>query len=171
VATGYHQLGIVAQLRGRLDDAEDWYQRSLTIEEELGNQPGMATSYHQLGIVAQLRGRLDDAEDWYRCSLTIEEELGNRPGMALTYGQLGLLAEARGNAGQALRLMVQCVALFDAFPHPATGPAPGHLVRLTRQLGIDALKDAWLDVTSNDIPAAVLQTVEQALRDHDEESP
>ena len=50
MASSYHQLGMVAQDRGRLDEAEDWYAQSLAINEELGDRPGMATSYHQLGI-------------------------------------------------------------------------------------------------------------------------
>ena len=74
---------MTAQDRGRLDEAEDWYRKSLAINEELGDRPGMASTYHQLGITAQDRGRLDEAEDWYRKSLTINEELGDRPGMAL----------------------------------------------------------------------------------------
>ena len=72
VAVIYHQLGMTAQDRGRLDEAEDWYRKSLTIDEELGNRPGMAITYHELGITAQDRGRLDEADDWYRKSLTIE---------------------------------------------------------------------------------------------------
>ena len=30
---------MTAQDRGRLDEADDWYRKSLTIEEELGNRP------------------------------------------------------------------------------------------------------------------------------------
>ena len=56
MATTYHQLGMTAQARGRLEEAGDWYRQSLTIEEELGNRPGMASSYHQLGMTAQDRG-------------------------------------------------------------------------------------------------------------------
>src|SRR5262249_61228106 len=41
LAVIYHQLGRVAQERGRLDQAEDWYHQALTIKEELGNRPGM----------------------------------------------------------------------------------------------------------------------------------
>ena len=48
----YHQLGITAGDRGRLDEADDWYRKSLTINEELGNRPGMATTYGQLGNAA-----------------------------------------------------------------------------------------------------------------------
>jgi hypothetical protein len=102
----------------------------------------MATSYHQLGNVAQLRGRLDQAEDWYHRSLSIKKELSNRPGMASSYGQLGLLAEQRGQPGEALAWTIRCVALFEEFPHPATGPGPEQLARLTRLLGRDDLERA-----------------------------
>ena len=53
MAASYHQLGIVAQDRGRLDEAADWYARSLAIKEELGDRPGMALTYGQLGLLAE----------------------------------------------------------------------------------------------------------------------
>ena len=92
----YHQLGSAAEIRGRLDEAEDWYRKSLAITEELGNRPHLAETYHQLGRTAQARGQLDEAEDWYRKSLAITEELGNRPHLAATYHQLGWTAQTRG---------------------------------------------------------------------------
>ena len=49
----YHQLGMTAQDRGRLDEAEDWYRKALTITEELGDRPQHGATYHQLGITAQ----------------------------------------------------------------------------------------------------------------------
>jgi tetratricopeptide (TPR) repeat protein len=97
----YHQLGIAAGKRGRLDDAEDWYRKSLAIEEEIGDRPGMASSYNQLGTVAEGRGRLDDAEDWYRRALAIKEELADKPGMAITYHKLGVAAQNRGRLDDA----------------------------------------------------------------------
>ncbi len=115
----------------------------------------MASSYHHLGIVARDRGRLDDAEDWYRRSLTINEELRNRPGIAMSYGQLGLLSEARGRPADAMEWTVRCVTLFDEFPHPATGPGPVHLARLTAQLGPQALEACWQTVSGDPLPPAV----------------
>ena len=97
----YHQLGSTAQDRGRLDEADDWYRKALTIFEELGNRPYMASTYHQLGMTAQHRGRLDEADDWYRKALTISEELGDQPGMAATYHQLGMTAYLRGRLDEA----------------------------------------------------------------------
>jgi ATP-binding cassette subfamily F protein 3 len=52
------RLGYIAQDRGRLNEAEDWYRQALTIFEELGNRPHMAASYHQLGMTAMERGLL-----------------------------------------------------------------------------------------------------------------
>ena len=127
----------------------------------------MARTYHQLGMTAQARGRLDEAEDWYRKSLTIKEDLGDRPGMAMTYGQLGLLAEARHQPGQALDLTVRCVTMFDQFPHPATGPGPGHLARLTRLLGMPALEQSWQQVTGQPVP----QPVRDYLTSHHDDQP
>ena len=162
IARSFGQLGRTAQDRGRLDEAEDWYRRSLAIQEELVHRPGMAMTYHQLGITAHKRGRLDEAEDWYRRSLAIQEELGNRPGMAMSFGQLGLLAEDRGLPRQALEWTVRCVALFSEFPHPATGPAPGHLTRLTAQLGTGALEESWQQVTGSPLPPAIRGYVESS---------
>jgi hypothetical protein len=112
-------------------------------------------------MVAQDRGQLDQAENWYRQSLTILQELGDRPGIASSFGQLGMLAEQRGQPTQALEWMVRCVVLFDEFPHPATGPAPIHLARLSTDLGIDTLKHCWRQVTDKPIPAAVQHFIEQ----------
>ena len=88
---------MVAQDRGRLEEAEDWYRKSLAISEDLGDRPGMADSYHQLGMVAQDRGRLDEAEDWYRKSLAINEDLGDRP----AWPQLPPARHGRPGAGAA----------------------------------------------------------------------
>jgi tetratricopeptide (TPR) repeat protein len=154
---------MVAQLRGNLDTAENWYQQALTINEQLANRPPMAGAYHQLGIIAQDRGDFDTAENWYQQALTIKEELGNRPSIALTYGQLGLLAEARGGTAAALAWVIRCVILFDAFPHPATGPAPRHLARLTAILGWETFHREWQNTTGQPPPPEVIDYIKRLL--------
>ena len=135
----YGQLGITAQDRGRLDEAEDWYRKALTITEELGNRPGMAGTYHQLGITAHRRGRLDEAEDWYRKALTITEELGNRPGMATTYHQLGITAQDRGRLDEAEDWYRKALTITEEL-----GNRPG-MATAYHQLGITAQHRGRLD--------------------------
>ena len=155
MGASYNRLGIVAEALGRLDQAEGWYTKSLAIEEGLNDRSGMRTSYYRLGNVAYLLGRLDDAEGWYTKSLAIYAEIQDRPSMASCYGQLGLVAEEQGKLRQALELIIKCVALFDEFPHPATGPGPHYLAQLTNQLGIGTLETSWQTITDSPLPEAV----------------
>ncbi|MFJ7963578.1 tetratricopeptide repeat protein [Streptomyces sp. NPDC096324] len=96
-----HQLGMIAEVRGDYQQAEERYRASLTILEELGDRAGIAASYHQLGRIAQLRGDYAQAKERYRAALTIREELGDRAGIASSYHQLGMIAQERGDYAQA----------------------------------------------------------------------
>jgi hypothetical protein len=127
----------------------------------------MAGTYHQLGMTAQERRRMEEAEDWYRQSLAISEELGNRRGMALTCAQLGLLAEDREQAPLALAWNIRCVTLFSQFPSPLTATGPAALARLTRQLGMPAMEQAWQQAASHPVP----QPVRDYITSHYDEQP
>ena len=74
MAVGYHQLGMVAQDQGRLDEAADWYARALAIREELGNRPRLAASYGQLGLLAEQQHSPGRALEWMvRCVALFDE--------------------------------------------------------------------------------------------------
>ncbi|MGI5241655.1 tetratricopeptide repeat protein [Dactylosporangium sp. CA-139066] len=45
----YHQLGMLAQNRGDYAEAERRYRQSWDIDEQLGDQAGVASSYGELG--------------------------------------------------------------------------------------------------------------------------
>ncbi|MEU9874860.1 CHAT domain-containing tetratricopeptide repeat protein [Streptomyces phaeochromogenes] len=139
IATAYHQLGRVAQNRGRLDEAEDWYRQSLTIDEDLGDRPGIGTAYHQLGMTAQNRGRLDEAEDWYRQSLTIKEDLGDRPGIGTAYHQLGNIAYLRDRLDEAETWYRQSLTIKKDL-----GDRPGMAITY-HQLGVTTQDRGLLD--------------------------
>jgi tetratricopeptide (TPR) repeat protein len=111
IAVVYHQLGIIAVHRRRLDEAEGWYRQALAINTELGNRANMAATYHWLGVTVDQRGQLDEAEGWYRQALAINEEIGDRFGMALTYHQLGMIAHTRGDLDEAGEWYRQALAI------------------------------------------------------------
>lgn len=74
LAASYHQLGMVARLRGLLEEAQEWYHKSLTIAEDLGDRPGLAMSFGQLGLLAEARGRQHDALGWtVRCVTVFDQ--------------------------------------------------------------------------------------------------
>ena len=139
LAVGYHELGIIAQDRGRLDEADEWYRKSLEIREGLGDRPVMARSYHQLGNVAYLRGQLEEADEWYRKSLEIKEDLGDRPGMASTYHQLGMTAQDQGQLDEADQWCRKSLAISEDL-----GDQPG-MARSYQLLGATAQDQGRLE--------------------------
>ena len=117
LATLYHELGMVAQQRWDLSSAENWYNKSLEINEALGNGPGTAVSYYQLGIVSQRRGNLSDSENWCKKALKINETLGHKPGLALNYAQLGRVAMDRGDFSSAENWYKKSLGIRKALGH------------------------------------------------------
>ena len=84
MAVSYHELGMVAQDRGRLEEAADWYARSLAIKEELDDRPKMALTYSQLGLLAEEQDSPGEALEWtVRCVALFDDVphpgIGDRP--------------------------------------------------------------------------------------------
>ena len=132
IAVLYHHLGTTARDRGQLDEADDWYRRSLAIDKELGNRRSMAETYSRMGVTAQDRGRLDEADDWCRRAIQIHEELGLREDLAGDYHRLGAIAQARGRLDEADDWYCRCLAIGEEF-----GNRPGMAITY-HQLGMTA---------------------------------
>ena len=85
-------MGLIAYWRGDFDAAEEWYRKSLEIDERNGDEHGAAKTYHYLSAVAIGREDFESAEKWLWKSIHIKEKLGNETGAADSYHQLGLVA-------------------------------------------------------------------------------
>ena len=94
VASIYHNLGMIAQGRGQNDQAEDWYLRSLRINEHLKNEAESADNYHQLGLIAQSRESYHQALEWHQMALDVRERLEDEGEVGNERFQLAQIAEA-----------------------------------------------------------------------------
>jgi len=94
-------LGAVAGDQGKLNQAQDYYSRSLEISERLGNQQAIARTLHGLGTLAHEKGRVGEARNYYSKSLEIKKHLEDRQGIAATLHQLGMLAQEWGRVDEA----------------------------------------------------------------------
>ncbi|MCR9245172.1 MAG: tetratricopeptide repeat protein, partial [bacterium] len=144
------------------DAALAWYQKSLQIEEQLGNRAGIASSYHQLGMVSELRGDYDAALAWYQKSLQIEEQLGNRAGIALSSGQLGLLFLAQEQPREAVRWAVRSLAILAELGAPELGLSLRLLGEARTALGETAFAEALAEHLDAKSVEAVLAMLEKA---------
>jgi tetratricopeptide (TPR) repeat protein len=134
----YNQLGTVAQERGRLDEAEAWYTKSLAAKKQVGDRRGIATTLHELGNVAARRGLLDEAADWYAKTLALVEELGDWPRIAMVCHQVGKIAQMRGSLTEAEEWLKKALAikaqLGDRASIAATYNQLGIVARLSGKL-------------------------------------
>ena len=133
-----HHLGMLAQARGDYEEAARQYQRSLDINERLGDQTGMATSYHNLGAIAQDRGDYEEAARQYQRALDINERLGNQADMATCYSQLGNLGADRGGpAAEAIAWHVRALAIRLQLGVPQAVNNLRRLAAYRRELGAE----------------------------------
>ena len=135
LAVVYHQLGKVAEARGRLDEAEDRYRASVAISEEVGDRAVAATNYQQLGEIAQARGRLEEAADWSRRSLAIKEQRGDLSGMATTYDLLSRIAYTAGQLDEAADWSRRSLAIKGHLGNRSGMAATYHLLGAIAQVG------------------------------------
>lgn len=92
-AVSLYNLGRAADYQGEYGTARSYYQQSLAIHQERGDQPGIARSLHRLGLVAYYQGEYDAARSYYQQSLTIHQQIGDRQGIAMSLNGLGLVAD------------------------------------------------------------------------------
>jgi putative nucleotidyltransferase with HDIG domain len=70
-------LGILANIRGELDEAVNRYQLSLDAYEIAGDEHGCALAYHNLGMVSADRELLDEADHYFSRSREIAQRSGH----------------------------------------------------------------------------------------------
>ena len=94
-AAVYHQMGEVALKRWQLDQAEEWYAKSLEIIESGDDHASVADDYYGMGLVRQYQRRYTEARDWFSQSLDIHQRLEDVEEMVKDYRSLGLCAQFR----------------------------------------------------------------------------
>ncbi|HEY4648274.1 MAG TPA: HD domain-containing phosphohydrolase [Gemmatimonadales bacterium] len=138
-------LGILANMQGRLAEALAHYQRSLGAFESTGDERGCAIAYHNLGMVSADRELWDDADRYFARSLEMAEAIGD-----IHLQGLGLLnhaevhiarqrfEQARANAERALAIFDRLGSRLDkADAYKVIG-------RVYRETGRNALAESRL---------------------------
>src|SRR5207248_818887 len=94
--------------------AAAYFQESLAIHQEVGEQRGIAGLLHALGTIAGLHGDYAAAGEYLQESLAISREIGDRHGTAYALRGLGRATEARGDYPLALTYLRESLATSRA---------------------------------------------------------
>jgi class 3 adenylate cyclase len=109
-----HLAGTLAAQRGDYAAAQERYEASLGIREQLGDRASMGGLLSNLGVVAEYRGDYDAARALNQRALDLRTELGDRWSIGVSQNNLGMIAlhqrrfeEACERFGEAMRLNVE----------------------------------------------------------------
>lgn len=106
-------LGILANIRGDLEEALACYGRSLEAYRSSGDEHGCALAYHNLGMVSADRELWDEADRHFRTSLEIAERAGDVHLQGLCLVNQAEAQVARQRFAEARRNAEAALAIFD----------------------------------------------------------
>ncbi len=107
-------LGILANIQGRLDEARGWYVRSLGEFRRVGDEHGCAIAYHNLAMVSTDAGRYAEAERNLSASHAIAQRGGDRFLQALCLVNGAEVDFARQRYENARQNAEDALSLFEA---------------------------------------------------------
>jgi tetratricopeptide (TPR) repeat protein len=95
-------MGNIYSDQGNHPKALDYYQKSLKIREQIGDQQGIAVCLMNMGNSYYDQGNYPKALDYYQKSLKIQEQIGNQQGIAYSLNNMGSIYSGQGNYPKAL---------------------------------------------------------------------
>lgn len=98
------RLGQVLELVSRWNEAEEQYQRALTLAGQRGDQQATGWCETAIGELLRKRGRFAEASEWQVRALASFEAVENRAGVAQVLHYQGTLASQQGDYALARRL-------------------------------------------------------------------
>lgn len=98
----YNNLGNVYKYLNDGDEAEIFFRRAIVLDEELGNNNGVAMNYSTLGSIYEYRKQNDSALAFYNRALERNIRGGSVTGIAICHNHIGQLLMKHGEMDSAL---------------------------------------------------------------------
>jgi len=101
IAHATNNMGAIANIRGRRDEALSLYQLAIPAYQRLGNVSGLAQSLHNMAISFRHLGQLERAGEYARRAIGYATEGANGPLVALAWLERAELSLQSGDAALA----------------------------------------------------------------------
>jgi tetratricopeptide (TPR) repeat protein len=118
MAHATNNMGAIANIRGRRDEALALYRLAIPAYQRLGNVAGLAQSLHNMAISFRHLGQLTRASDYEQRALAYATECGNAPLLALAWLERSELSLQSGDAALAEVGAQRAAAQFAKVPDP-----------------------------------------------------
>lgn len=106
-------LGAVAAYRENLEQAEQWFERSLSLAREVDDLPGIASALGNLGLNALRRQDLPRAKEWTIQAMDLFQEQGNDRDLTIACGNLAHIYLRQGRLDEAVPLALKAIELSE----------------------------------------------------------
>jgi LytS/YehU family sensor histidine kinase len=111
IAVSYNSIGNIYLALDNPDNAIENFNKSLSIEEALGNKIGLAINYHNIGFAFEENGEIDAALDYYFRSLDYNNEINSLEGKVICNNSIAQVYLKRGNTEEALNILKENLSL------------------------------------------------------------
>ncbi len=118
LANFFNRIGAIHHVKGELDRALEYYERSLELRSEIGNDLAMAAILNNIGVIYHDKGELDRALEYHAKSLVLRKKLGNPLDIAMSLNNMGIIYHDKGELDRALECHSQSLALKKQFGNP-----------------------------------------------------
>ena len=112
-ANAINNIGYVYKQQGDITKALEWYNKSLKINEEIGNKYGIANSINNIGRIYTIQGDMRKAIEYYEKSLKIQNEIGDKQGASISINNIGLIYNNQGDIPKALEYYNKSLKIQD----------------------------------------------------------
>jgi tetratricopeptide (TPR) repeat protein len=113
-AEALNTMGASHFFRSNYDSAVFYYNKCLSIREQIDDRKGIAAIYNNLGAIYKEQGFFEKAIVYYHRSLKIEEELGNRQGVAMSLNNLGIVYHSTANYPKAIEYHTRSLGIKES---------------------------------------------------------
>ena len=108
----FHQARVKRYYHPDTLEAQQSYERSAALCEEVGDRWGLARALAYWGWMTEQLGRFGEARDLCEKSLAIRQELGDWHGMADAMLNLGIISWVQGRLDEAHRWLRESIGIF-----------------------------------------------------------
>jgi len=106
-------MGVSYYIRSDYINALDYYQRCLTIREEISDKRGIAGILNNLGMIYMKQGDYPKALDYYQRSLEISSKISDTKVKASALNNIGKIYMNQGDYPNALDYYQQCFNIYE----------------------------------------------------------
>jgi len=141
------QLGRLEYELGRYEKALIHFEKSLAIQEEIGDKAGEGTTLNNISQIYKAQGDYTTALEYLTKSLAIQKEIGDKAGMCATLFNMGHISSSEDEKSKALAYWVKAYNIAKEIGEAqALQALDGLAQQLQEPLGVAYGESFWDDV-------------------------